>query len=573
MTWRSVVLIAVVVTALVVFTIVANGPKGSASRDPGIDWAQMQRRYDPNATITVVWMGPPYSVTALEGTWIERHLEERFKLDLKPVFLAGADYQFKKPMMFAGGKVPDVTWEADPINVQLDAKNGFIVPIPYELILEHAPAYVRLINETAPEAWMYSYYKAEGDTFGRNLGVPTIWSDGKYPSPGLWRKDWLEKVGIAKVPETLDEMYAALKKFREEDPDGNGRKDTYGMSADSAAWYRTFGEIYGAFGAKTDTKGLRPYDWIERDGKVLWGGVTPEAKQALAMLRRWYAEELIHPDFIIDRGEEATRKFLNGKTGYLSHGAGWGNMDTDPDQPNTLINTLAKINPRAKLVPGVPPIGPNGHRGVRIWGGGGNTMVFGSGVRGKPELVIRILKMWNEMAAACFEDDPGENNLMVISKCGKRGLHYEYKDGKSPSSGLKRVPPYDQTSVAQAEIVGLYLAGGSFFSPCGASVSLTNSHRAADEVAFRKKHQRLEWGLTDVFLKPDVVPSAGRYHQDLVQLQTAVYTDIITDREPLGRFDTFVTEWYDGGGRQMTDEANELWTDMNQVYKIVGARR
>ena len=44
----------------------------------------------------------------------------------------------------------------------------------------------------------------------------------KYHIASVWRDDWLKKVGIDKIPETLDEAETAFYKFRNDDPDGNG---------------------------------------------------------------------------------------------------------------------------------------------------------------------------------------------------------------------------------------------------------------------------------------------------------------------------------------------------------------
>lgn len=47
------------------------------------------------------------------------------------------------------------------------------------------------------------------------------------------RKSWMEKVG-AKFPETWEDALELAKKFTEEDPDGNGKNDTYGFALEAA---------------------------------------------------------------------------------------------------------------------------------------------------------------------------------------------------------------------------------------------------------------------------------------------------------------------------------------------------
>ena len=138
-----------------------------------------------------------------------------------------------------------------------------------------------------PQVWLYSYYE------GKNYGVPNLFYTGKAPFIGMWRMDWLKNAGIDKVPETLDEMHDAFVAFTNGDPDKNGKKDTYGMTGDLTATHFTFTEIFGAFG-------VLPFNWMEVDGKVVYGGLQPETKQALALLAQWYKEGLISPDFITD---------------------------------------------------------------------------------------------------------------------------------------------------------------------------------------------------------------------------------------------------------------------------------
>ena len=56
--------------------------------------------------------------------------------------------------------------------------------------------------------------------------------------------------------------------------------------------------VFGAFG-------LYPQIFTEKDGKVVYGAVEPEAKQALEVLHRWYEEGLIDPEMCIRDRESA----------------------------------------------------------------------------------------------------------------------------------------------------------------------------------------------------------------------------------------------------------------------------
>jgi len=267
--------------------------------------------------LPIEWLGPPYFPSAREGLWVERMLEETFRLDLEPILMDPNAYNRKKPLMIAGGPVPDVIWEGDPISLQTAVKHGFVAELPPELIVREMPQYARDLTNEVPVAWMYSHVD------GRNYGLPTFNRSGALPTPGIWRMDWLRKVGIETVPETLEEFEEALRRITHEDPDGNGIDDTYGMSGDiSNWWWVAFSEIFGAYG-------VLPFDWQLVGEKVVWGGLRPEARVVLQRLRSWYAEGLIHPEFVTDSmlpGQTLDRKFLSGKTGYIFYRGEYSNL-------------------------------------------------------------------------------------------------------------------------------------------------------------------------------------------------------------------------------------------------------
>ncbi|MFC0623981.1 extracellular solute-binding protein [Kribbella deserti] len=126
------------------------------------------------------------------------------------------------------------------------------------------------------------------------------------------RKDWLTKLNL-KAPETVDELRTVAKAFTEQDPDGNGKKDTYGLiipkwpgNYSSASPYDVIETWFGA-----------PNGWGERDGKLVPGFDTPEFLAANKWLKTWVDEGLINPDFAtLDTGDWAN-PFVQGKGGII----------------------------------------------------------------------------------------------------------------------------------------------------------------------------------------------------------------------------------------------------------------
>ena len=90
------------------------------------------------------------------------------------------------------------------------------------------------------ETWATDDLKQLTEQNDKGLFAPVTNSDGRYmgiPVPNtlgdsypiMWiRQDWLDALGL-EAPKTMDEALDIAIKFATEDPDGNGKADTYGL--------------------------------------------------------------------------------------------------------------------------------------------------------------------------------------------------------------------------------------------------------------------------------------------------------------------------------------------------------
>ncbi len=352
---EKIFLVGVVVVVVIVAALIPTDPRSRQllTQPSPVAWETVVD--DPDETLALRWQGIIAYAGGKEGSWIERNLEDRFNLELDPVFMDGTAYEKRRPLMMVGGDIPDVMWSGDPVALRANLHHGFIMEIPYSLILEHCPTYVRLVNTYGKEAWLYTQYQ------GRNFGLPTVNAGANRPRISCWRMDWLRKVGIDKVPETLEEVHEAFYRFRHNDPDGNGVKDTYGWSPSIWHWSLAFVEVFAAFD-------VLAFDLMERDGQVIWGGLLPETKEALRVLKQWYDEELLDPDFPLDtQGRDSEAPLINGKVGYL-HPVD-GPWYYDREESGSLFAKTLAFFPDAELVPGPPFRNQDGERMGRTWGG------------------------------------------------------------------------------------------------------------------------------------------------------------------------------------------------------------
>ena len=509
-----------------------------------VAWETVQQ--DPDEAMTLRWLGIPSFIGAAPENWITQELEGRFNLDLQPIILDWNANDKRKPLMFAAGDIPDVIWEGDPLQVRRNVEQGFVIEVPYEVILEHAPTYVRQLNQFGREAWLYADYEQ------RNYGLPTFAAAATRPRPGVWRRDWLEAVGIDKTPETVEEMHEALYRFRHNDPDGNGRQDTYGTTPQAQHWSLLFADVFAAHG-------LLPFDFIDRDGSLVWGGIQPEAKDVLAMLTKWNDEGLFDPDFPL-APPQTDQTLLDGNVGYSYDAASYELLDTG--RPDSLASTLAKLHPGAELVASKPLRVAGGEPTGRSWGGAAHVIQFGRPLADQPEKVIRVLQMFKAFAK--------DAAVYLATRTGEEGKHWAF----TAEHGIRLLAPYDQREAALEQMFqprGID-SGIGFYSASTSTPEHYDAWLPAAQRRFDLQYRRPEWSLSNPLGKTDVVPSAGRYVRDLRNYQMKIYMEIVTGARPLEAYDDFVAYWISHGGEAITQEANQMRETLGRIGQIVDPR-
>lgn len=125
------------------------------------------------------------------------------------------------------------------------------------------------------------------------------------------RRDWMNKLGI-KDPATLEEFEAMLKAFKERDPDGNGKNDTYGMAASKTFDWLSYFKI--AFGV---TPG-----WSKVDGAWQLDAFTQPYRSYLECLNGWYKKGYMKNEFFLYDDSDALNDFYNGLCGVVMYNGG-----------------------------------------------------------------------------------------------------------------------------------------------------------------------------------------------------------------------------------------------------------
>ncbi|MEF2248752.1 MULTISPECIES: extracellular solute-binding protein [unclassified Paenibacillus] len=447
---------------------------------------------------------------------VQKWLEEKFNVKIKPVKVTDAS--------IASGEIPDIFMLGDPANVAAYQNQGVLMSIDQNMLKEKLPEYYADIEKNSA--------LFQTVTFSDKLWAIPMFIDLKpYDLAMLWRKDWLDNVGITKVPETLEEFEQAVYAFAQKDPDKNGAKDTYGLTGTATStWSSGFYSIFGAFG-------VEPTMWHERNGEIMNGSVMPETKEALAKLRQWYADGVIDPEFITDTQDSYRKKLYNNRIGVIEEQIAKGALP----ESGTVVE-MKSLNPDAELVFARNPKGPGGD-GSWDWGVKSNFVVLGNKVQDQPEKLEKLL----EIIRAQSSDEETIN----MTSLGVKGKTWDFTESGATSGATKYLEGFEKQE--QRDQLGIRL-----FSLGNITTQAYREKYSNSKLNEAIKTYSSAPNLTDALLF-SALPSDGKYKADLTSLMQKYFAQIISGEIPLDDFDKFVTEWKARGGDELTKEANEMY--------------
>ncbi|HEX2145585.1 MAG TPA: extracellular solute-binding protein, partial [Glycomyces sp.] len=218
---------------------------------------------DPLETLDI--MAPYFSeVPPEEDDPIDKALTEIAGVDLSVQWVPNSDYGDRTNVTLAGDEIPDVMviQGKDQGFVQTAEAGGF-----WDLTDHLASGdYPGLVTEN-PEVQEAS--SVNGKVYGVYRARDVI------RHSIILRADWLANLGL-ELPETTDDLYEIARAFTEDDPDGNGEDDTYGMI--NIAWGGLGnGSPYDAIEVWHGSGNL----WRDEGGELVPSFTTDEWLQAL----------------------------------------------------------------------------------------------------------------------------------------------------------------------------------------------------------------------------------------------------------------------------------------------------
>lgn len=374
----------------------ASGAAGSSSA--GTESAVSTEKVDPTAYEETM----EFSVALLQGytqanSRVQKELEEKYNVKINLVVLPGwTDGQSKISLLMAGEDIPEVMWWWSMDNEFLQWRDAGL--------LQDVSAYMNkytnmrdYYNKMDPKTLFYatedngSVYRIPGDV--AEPSCETLWI----------RQDWLDNLKL-ETPKTIAELEEVMRAFTEDDPDGNGKKDTYGLGGDGYD-FRTFWPWIQSY----DNTHYDRFT-VTDDGTVGYGPANDNTKLWLGEVAKLYQKGYITPNITQDTDRD--EQMANGGFGVTYSWAAWNNPDAAP------MVSFYKSNPEAKWVPIEMVTGENGNpqedpATSAAW------CYFGITKAAKdPE---RLYAMWDDMAAT---------DNYIVRRFGVEGTEYTMEDGQ-----------------------------------------------------------------------------------------------------------------------------------------------
>lgn len=318
-------------------------------------------------------------------------IEQKFNVDLNVQYMpSGADYDNKLNMLIASGDVPDL-FVSTGINSQKYILDGITADMTPYVSPQTMPNYFKWVSELELQR-----YAVEGK-FER---APLIFPRNVYRSYYI-RQDWLDRLNLP-VPANFEEMMDVMRAFTFDDPDGNNRNDTYGMSAigngDSVSYDFPHWIENGLVGA-----------FMIRDNKLVDVQSDLAVQHVLQGIKDTMAEGIVDPDWFLMKGQEHVDKAVGGKVGIIVGGSKTFAFDSDP---LSLQNKTKAIFPGANWM----PFHPFAETGTWTENLPDAPFMFAKATaESNPEKIERMVQILDWMAS--------EEGFLLINY-GQEGKHY-----------------------------------------------------------------------------------------------------------------------------------------------------
>lgn len=217
----------------------------------------------------------------------------------------------QKNIALVGGEYGDIILR-DDANAITDEETygpqGIFIDLT-DLIDQYAPN-IKAMMEENPDV-----KAAMTSMDGKIYGLPYVFHTATVQGhTGFFSEEWMNNVGITKVPETTDELYDMLVAFKEQDANGNGDPDDE-IPFTCVGLTTTIRDLLiPAFTGLPDGLSFN----VDDDGNVVYAPAMEEYKEFLLYANKLYSEGLLDPEFATQTSQQWQAKVAANLCGVYS---------------------------------------------------------------------------------------------------------------------------------------------------------------------------------------------------------------------------------------------------------------
>lgn len=509
-------------------------------------------KYDPPVQLTTI-RSIDASFKFAEGESLDKNIwhpifENDYGIKVKNEWVVdAAQFEQKLNVTIASGAIPDFM-SVNRVTFQRLIESGMVEDLT-QAFEKYASPFVKEMYKKDGGA---SMKMATVD--GKLMGIPaTNENGGAAQSNVIWvRTDWLKKLSLPE-PKTMADVLKIAEAFANQDPDGNGKKDTVGLGVNNLLW-KDPGMLVGFFNGYHAYPGI----WVKDSSgnKLVYGSVQPQVKNALQTLRELYSKGVLDKEFAVKPWKKVTEDVVAGKLGLI-----YGNI-TDPV---LYLKDNRKNDPTADWKP-YPIVSADSQPAVPAsWEPVQNFYVVKKGVK-NPEAVVKLLNIFIKKNLETqyegkhpFANDPAtgiqpSKYAPVIANPVDQNLnvHLSVVEALKKNDGSKLIFPaslhFERITKFRAGDDSMWF-GEKVMGPEG-SFSIINQYAKEKRFTF------------DAFLGAPT-PTMVEKDATLKKMFDEMATKVIMGAAPLEDFDKFASEWRKLGGEAIEKEVNE-WYNKNK---------
>lgn len=507
--------------------------------------------------ILTSWMGFDEGEDENNNWWSQTYLDQ-LNIKLNVVWTApnwGEPLETKITTSIAADDLPDLMPVYGSIAQRLAIADKIIdvKDIVDQYASDKVKEYLNVSDGRALQSAMYD---------GKMIGIPDPSAlDPSYQGLVWYRSDWVEELNL-EAPKTLEDIENLARAFMEQ------KEGAYGIAA-----HKDFGSnngnlmsVLNAFGAYEG--------WIEKDGKLQYGLIQPEVKEALNRLNQWYEEGLLATDFAVkDPNNELQADIASNKVGIFF---------ANPHFPNSGAGRALKANNPDADVDWLmfPDIDGNPIKSSATSRAGDFNVINKKCEH--PEAAMKLINLkaaifdpaekpefMKDLETNVYDSTPGGNmsfwnSVVNFNVIGKNYTNATIANEEIAEGGDGSNLPIDAKSTFN--LLNSWIEEGTNaenFENNWALYKLFNAENGSDLTTYKMVKED-----SDKYLQYDAfggleTPSMAKYGSDIDTKRVEYFIKAIMEGDVDAQFDAWLNYFHNNGGDEMTKEANEWYQQTN----------